>query len=346
MDTINIGYVGAGGNTRSRHIPEFSKIKGVKHFGVSNRSFESSQSVANDFGIDEIFLDWRDLVNHPNIHAVCIGTWPDMHAEISIAALAAGKHVLCEARMARSLIEAESMSAAYKESKGLVFQIVPAPFSFQFDKTIKRFFKENTYGSLRYANVVNTNSSYSSAETPMSWRQDILKSGKNILTMGIFYETFSRWIDENPEWLIAHGDTYTQVRYSLLSRQLENVRIPDIVSILSGYKSGTRVDYHFGGLTHGSGKAEITLTFEEATFILNFNQDSFMIYTHEFPEGREYLVKKEDQAGWSVEKDFVNSIRMGTAVHLTSVEKGLEYMKFTDLVHQSCRHSGMRVNWF
>ena len=49
----------------------------------------------------EISDDWRDIISDPGIDAVCIGTWPVMHKALTLAALEAGKHVLCEARMVR-----------------------------------------------------------------------------------------------------------------------------------------------------------------------------------------------------------------------------------------------------
>lgn len=65
-----------------------------------------------------------------------IGTWPYLHAEATIAALEHGKHVLCEARMACDLAEAQAMDAAAQAHPDLVAQIVPAPFSLDFDATI------------------------------------------------------------------------------------------------------------------------------------------------------------------------------------------------------------------
>jgi predicted dehydrogenase len=247
--------------------------------------------------------------------------------------------------MARSLKEAEKMAAAARENPHLVTQIVPAPFSFSYDKKMKAIFNELPYGELRNAQLVHTVSSAVDVTTPMTWRQDVYLSGKNILSMGIFYETISRWFSEVPEWIIAHGDTFTTMRHSDRSDRLENVQIPDAITIMSGYESGSRIDYHFSGVEYGAGKAEITLNFQEATLIINFNQGSFKLYTQEIPQGEEIEISDEDIMTWQVEADFIDSIRNGTPVSLTSVEKGLEYMRFTELVHQSRRHSGMRVRW-
>src|SRR5438270_7536166 len=106
---IRVGFVGAGRNTRSRHIPGLSKQPGVEFVAVANRSRESGERVAKEFGIRRVEGDWHDVVRAPDVDAVCIGTWPYTHCEMTVAALAAGKHVLCEARMAMNAAEGRRM---------------------------------------------------------------------------------------------------------------------------------------------------------------------------------------------------------------------------------------------
>src|SRR5580698_8092600 len=86
---VRIGIVGAGSNTRLRHIPGFRKIPGVDLVGVVNRSAESTARVAKEFEILRVFSDWRSLVDDPEIDAVMIGTWPAMPR----------KHTACARRL-------------------------------------------------------------------------------------------------------------------------------------------------------------------------------------------------------------------------------------------------------
>ncbi|MBI3463364.1 MAG: Gfo/Idh/MocA family oxidoreductase, partial [Planctomycetes bacterium] len=97
---IRIGIVGAGNNTRLRHIPGFRALEGVEIAGVVNRSPESTRRAADEHGIPRTYRNWQELIADPQIDAVCIGTWPYLHCPITLAALEAGKHVLTEARMA------------------------------------------------------------------------------------------------------------------------------------------------------------------------------------------------------------------------------------------------------
>src|SRR5690242_15288425 len=97
---IRVGIVGAGANTRLRHIAGFRQIPGVELAGVVNSNPESTARVAAEFGIPKTYASWEQLVADPDIDAVQIGTWPNLHSAVTCAALKAGKHVLCEARMA------------------------------------------------------------------------------------------------------------------------------------------------------------------------------------------------------------------------------------------------------
>ncbi|GIX06766.1 MAG: hypothetical protein KatS3mg115_1169 [Candidatus Poribacteria bacterium] len=94
MKTVRIGIIGAGANTRNRHIPELLAIPDVKIVVVCNRTRESGERVAAQFEIPEVETDWRAVVEREDLDAIVVGTWPYLHAPITIAALEAGKHVL------------------------------------------------------------------------------------------------------------------------------------------------------------------------------------------------------------------------------------------------------------
>src|SRR5690242_15679220 len=84
---IRVGFVGAGANTRKHHIPKLKAQPGVSLVAVANRSKESGEKVAREFGIGRVHAGWQEIVNASDIDAVCIGTWPYVHAEMTTAAL-------------------------------------------------------------------------------------------------------------------------------------------------------------------------------------------------------------------------------------------------------------------
>src|SRR5262245_56219267 len=112
MDRIRVGFVGAGGIVRTEHAPRLAHIPGVELVAVANRTRESGQAAAQALGIGRVLGRWQDLVDDPEVDLVVVGAWPDLHAPVTVAALAAGKHVLCEARMAYDLAAASEMLEA------------------------------------------------------------------------------------------------------------------------------------------------------------------------------------------------------------------------------------------
>ena len=79
-NTIRVGVIGAGGNTKKFHIPGLQKQRGVEVVAVANRTLASAAKVADEFGIESARTDWEEIVYDDSIDAVCIGTWPYMHA--------------------------------------------------------------------------------------------------------------------------------------------------------------------------------------------------------------------------------------------------------------------------
>src|SRR5215831_17281948 len=117
---IRIGLIGAGANTRSRHIPGLKAIEDVEIVAVCNRRPASTAAAAREFGIPRTYATWEDLIRDPDVDAVVVGTWPYLHCPVTLAALEAGKHVLTEARLALNAAEARRMLAASRKHPDLV----------------------------------------------------------------------------------------------------------------------------------------------------------------------------------------------------------------------------------
>ena len=117
---LRVGLIGAGANTRLRHIPGLRALPDVTLAAVCNRRPESTRAVAREYDIPRTYSHWEELVADPNVDAVVIGTWPYLHCPITLAALEASKHVLTEARMAMNAVEAHRMLAAARRHPNLV----------------------------------------------------------------------------------------------------------------------------------------------------------------------------------------------------------------------------------
>lgn len=338
---IRVGYIGAGSNTRLRHLPGFAAIDGVVQEVVANRSEASSREVAKEFGIHRVAKDWKEVVGDPSVDAVCIGTWPYLHRDATLEALKNGKHVLCEARMAMDLDEAREMLRASREHPALVLQIVPAPFTLTHDRSITEFLRTGRLGTLREILVCHAHGGHLDEEKPLSWRQDVSKSGQNILTMGIFQEIIYRWIGNNPLWLSAHGATAVSRRLDPETGEMKKVGIPDALTVVGQYTPETYFHYHFSSLNSGPERMEIQLNGSAGSLVFDGIKGSLTLWDSD--SGEPEVIQPETSADWKVEADFIRSVREGEPVSLTSPEAGVAYMEFTDAVHRSLHAQGARV---
>lgn len=333
-ETIRIGIVGAGANTRQKHIPGLRAQDGVQITAVCNRSRASSERAAAELGIPRAFERWEDLVRDPDVDAVVIGTWPYLHAPITVAALDAGKHVLCEARMAASLAEAHSMLEASRRHPGLVAQLVPSPYGFRADRVVKRLLAAGFLGPMREIHVSGMTAVLADPKAPLHWRQSARYSGVNMLTLGILHETVLRWVAP-PVRVLAQTHRFTMMRHDAETGRMAVTGAPDSVGVLTEHADGARGIYRFSGAVHfGPGHA-ISLYGAEGTIEYHLGEDR--LYGARVGESalREIPIPEEEAYSWRVEAEFIGAIRGRERIEFTDFPTGVEYMTFVDAVARS-----------
>lgn len=121
MRKLRIGIIGAGGIAQSRHIPAFLKFSdNATITAVCDLNEETAKRAADQFGIQKSFTNYKDLFRETDAVVIC--TPNKFHSEITVAALEAGQHVMCEKPMAMSLQECEEMAKA-RDRSGKVLAI-------------------------------------------------------------------------------------------------------------------------------------------------------------------------------------------------------------------------------
>ena len=339
--TLRVGFVGAGKNTRERHIPGFQKLSGIDFVAVANRTKESGERVAKEFGIRKVYADWRELVRAPDIDAVCIGTWPNMHPEITVAALEAGKHVLCEARMAMSAAAGRPMLEASRRAPHLVAQLVPAPHTLEVDSTLKSLLAEGYAGDVLAVELQAAQGRFVEPDAPLHWRQDITLSGHNILNMGIWYEAMMRWL--GPARRVTAMAKVAVPRRRDTGGALQDVKVPDHVDILVDFERGAVGHLRFSSITALAPPSEAWIFGSEGTLRLEADARRLSGGRRGDRALSEIQIPAERRIGWRVEEEFVNAIRGREKVTHTTFEDGIRYMEFTDAVARSAA-SGQTID--
>ncbi len=332
MDMLRIGFIGLGGICRQRHVPGLRRIDGVEFVAVANRSRASAEAAAAEFGIAHVHDRWEEVVARPDIDAVFIGAWPCLHRPASIAALDAGKHVFCQARMAMNLDEALAMRAA-AATAGRVAMLCPVPFGLSIDRTIARLLRQGAIGAPRMVSIRSFNGAWRDPQAPMSWRKDERLSGLNMQTLGMYAEVMHRWFGRT-RLVSAHGLTYTPRRLDDIG-EWRDVRIPDQLLVNVEMDDGLAVQYAVSGVM-GAPRETIDVLGESGSLHYDVLRDTLMAVRGVGPAEPVKIRPDEayDVMQWRVEADFVNAVRRGTEYH-PDFEDGLRYMQVVQAVHDS-----------
>ena len=333
-EPIRVGLIGAGRNTRDRHMPGFDKVAGLEVAAVANRSRASGRTVADQFNIPTVYDNWQELLEDESLNAVCIGTWPNMHRTLSIAALEAGKHVLCEARMATTAQEARDMLNVSRSHPNLVAQIVPSPLTFKVDPLLQKMIGEGYLGELLSVDVQSCSPSFADVDGPMHWRNDRDISGFNILNMGIWYEGMIRWVGRATKVM-------AMTKVCVTSRRDENgtqiqVNIPDQVNVLCELANGAQAHLRFSAATGLATGNEVWFHGTEGTIKVD-NGLNVWAGKRGDTQLSEVPNPAEMQGGWRVEEEFGNAIRGTEVITRTPFDVGLHYMEWTEAVTRSAQ---------
>src|SRR3989442_5539328 len=234
--TIRVGFVGAGANGRKHHIPKLRALPGIELTAVANRTKESGDRIAAEFGVKRVYGDWRELVRASDIDAVCIGTWPNTHCEITRAVIENGKHVLCEARMAVDAAEARRMLDASRRAPHLIAQLVPPYTEIEVKSTLQAVLAKGYVVEVLAVEIQANQGRFVEPGEPLHWRQDAALSGLNVMSMGIWYEALLRWL--GPARRVSAMTKIAVPRRKDPTGAWQDVRVPDHVDILATLGGG------------------------------------------------------------------------------------------------------------
>lgn len=202
---IGYAFMGKAHSNAWRNVASFFDVPAFEQKVLVGRDPEQVAQAAAKYGWSESATDWRQVLERDDIHIVdiCAPGW--MHAEIAIAALEAGKHVLVEKPLANTLAEAEAMTEAARTARargiqsmiGFNYRRVPAL------ALARELIAEGRLGTVRHVRASYLQDWLVDAESPMTWRLNKETAGS-----GALGDIASHAIDQV---LFLLGDTVTEV---------------------------------------------------------------------------------------------------------------------------------------
>jgi predicted dehydrogenase len=218
------------------------------------RDADRAAEAAARLGWAESSADWREVVARDDIDVIDICTPGDSHAEIAIAALRAGKHVLCEKPLANTVAEAEEMAAVAAEARaagvrtmvGFTYRRVPAI------GLARRLVEEGRIGEVRHVRAQYLQDWIADPEAPLSWRLDKSRAGSGALgDIGAHVIDLTQFITGDPvaevagrletfvkERPYAAGSTAGSLGGGGTSAERGPVTVDDAASFLATFRSG------------------------------------------------------------------------------------------------------------
>jgi len=207
-DVIKVGVIGAGGIGSQVHIPAYKALPGVEIVAVADTNLERAQKVAKENGIPHAFADYRDLLALDGISVVSVCTPNAFHAQQSIAALEAGKNVLCEKPMAIRVEDANAMVETAKRTGKLLMIGLTNRFRADF-QTMRQYVRDGLLGEIYYIKAGWLRRSGIPGYGSWFTNKD-LAGGGCLLDIGVHFLDIAMWISGFPKPVSVSGTKFAK----------------------------------------------------------------------------------------------------------------------------------------
>lgn len=345
MNKIKIGIIGVGSIAKV-HIDAYLKNPDVELYAFCDLNEKRLKEMGEEYKITRLFTDLKDMLALEEIDAVSVCTWNSSHAPCTIAALEAGKHVLCEKPMSVNRADAVKMKeAADKSGKLLMIGFVRR---FGNDCSIlKDFVKADYFGEFYYAKATYLRRN----GNPGGWFGDKSRAGGGpLIDLGVHVIDFVRYVMGNPKPVSVYGVTYqklfdrknirTQKTYLSQGATKQDIcDVEDLASALIRFDNGATlsVETSFSlNIKKPEGKIELFGTKSGACL-----NPELEMYT----EINDYLanVTLDAKTDLSFNGLFENEINhyvsciKGEAKCISTADDGIEIMAILDAIYESAR---------
>jgi len=169
---IGYAFMGKAHSQAWRNVAAFFDVPAIEQAVLVGRDAAGVAAAAQKFGWNSTATGWREVIARDDIDIIDVCTPGRMHAEVAIAALEAGKHVIVEKPMANSLAEAEAMVAAF-DAAGKRGQHAIVNFNYRRVPAIalaKKFIDDGRIGSIHHVRGAYLQDWLNDPQSPMSWR--------------------------------------------------------------------------------------------------------------------------------------------------------------------------------
>jgi predicted dehydrogenase len=214
---IRVGFIGAG-FARRVELPGLAFVPGAKATAIASGHRANAEAVAREFGLPRVFTDGTELARSPDVDLVIVSSTPDSHARYAIAALEAGKHVLCEKPMAIDAFEAAQMVAASEQHPD---RLAWVDHELRYEPNRRRareLIRSDAIGELRHIELslkpyLRGDGRPQAADAPWNWWFDAARGGGILGAVGShLIDLFRFWSGNEISYVGGLAETFVKQR--------------------------------------------------------------------------------------------------------------------------------------
>jgi len=195
MKELGIGVIGCGFVGAGAHLPAINAIKGARLVALADADEIRRTKAAAKHQVETSYADYQQLLRDPRIDAVVVALPTPLHVPASLAALAAGKHVICEMPLAPSLEEADRLVEAARKASVVLMPSLTFRFTSNYVK-VKQMIREGALGTptgVLYREFIPA-SDLARQWPAKGWMWQLDKSGGPLFTLSVWSIDLVRWL--------------------------------------------------------------------------------------------------------------------------------------------------------
>ena len=345
-EKIRIGIVGTGGISHS-HMQAYNSLENVEVYAACDMNSERVKGFAEKYGIRHVFTDYHEMLRMKELDAVSVCVWNNAHAPVTIAALNAGKNVLCEKPMAMNTREAREMEAAARAAGKLLMIGFVRRYGND-TRIMQDFIRAGRMGDIYYAKASNLRR----CGNPGGWFSDKSRSGGGpLIDVGVHIIDLVRYLMGKPKAVSVSGATFSNLGPRCHIKGYERYKsadyseysdVEDLATAMIRFDNGAvlMVDASFSlNIKEDSGKIELFGTKAGAKLdpwpeIVTEMDDYLVDVNPRITKGASWFddIFKNEIA------HFVDCVANNTPC-ISPAEDGVELMRILDAIYESARIS-------
>ncbi|MDQ0060039.1 Gfo/Idh/MocA family protein [Paenibacillus harenae] len=343
MKAVKIGVIGTG-SISSCHLQSYQNNSNAELYAVCDLNEERAQKAADKYGASKVYTDYRELLADPAIEAVSICTWNNTHAEISIAALEAGKHVLVEKPLCRTVEDALRIQEAVAAS-GRLLQV---GFVRRYDanaQLLRSMVDKGEFGELYYAKATTIRR----LGNPGGWFADKERSGGGpLIDIGVHVIDLCWYMMGRPKAVSVSANTYRKLGnrsnvknlsfYKAADYDPSQNTVEDLANALIRFENGASLLVDVSFTLHAKDNEGAVKLYGDKG---GFEIDPEMVIVTEKEDTILNIYPQTDHKGFDFEgafqneiNHFIDCVQQGNTP-ISPVEDGVEIMKILCGIYES-----------